>query len=66
MLRPDIDYQTLTRELTATEIIRLIDDEPPTVDFVRDAEGHPTRGGVIGYAIAYAIAFATVGYFVLA
>jgi len=66
MLRPDIDYQTLTREMTDTEVLRFIDDDPTTIVLPRDAEGEPTKGGVIGYALAYAIAFGAVGYFILA
>jgi hypothetical protein len=66
MLRPDIEYQTLTRVMTGAEVLLIVDDDPPIIDFDRDAEGNPTRGSVIGHALTCAIAFAIVGYFILA
>ncbi|CAH0356384.1 hypothetical protein [Sphingobium sp. CECT 9361] len=64
MLELDNVTYAMTRDNAAGPIIQMVDNGLPPMDVPTD--GNATRGGLIGYAIAYSLAFGVVAYFILA
>lgn len=65
MSRLDYTLYASTQDNPGGPVIQYLDDEPATIAPAVDVAGNPTRSGLIGYAIAYATAFAMVAYFLL-
>jgi len=64
MLELDNVTYAMTRDNAAGPIIQMVDNGVPPMDVPTD--GNATRGRLIGYAIAYCLAFGIVAYFILA
>ena len=41
----------------------IIEEEIAEIEMITDANGNPTKGGVIGYALAYVVMAGFIGYF---
>ena len=44
-------------------VCRIIEEEIPEIELITDENGNPTKGGIIGYALAYALMVGFIGYF---
>ncbi|TGX49159.1 hypothetical protein E5A73_20195 [Sphingomonas gei] len=65
MSKLDHTMYAFTQDNPGGPVLQYVDDEPAPIELSTDAAGRPTRAGLIGYAIAYAIAFGAVAYFLL-
>ncbi|ATY34831.1 hypothetical protein [Sphingomonas psychrotolerans] len=65
MSRLDYTLFASTQTNPGGPIVQYVDDEPIPIELSTDSAGNPTRAGLIGYAIAYAIAFGAAAYFLL-
>ncbi len=61
--RLDLDMVRRTQDLPGGPVHILIEEEIPDIGMMTDSSGNPTRGGLIGYAIAYLLMAGFVGYF---
>ncbi len=66
MLELDNVTYAMTRDNAAGPIIQMVDNGLSPMDVPIDGDGNATRGGLIGYAIAYMLAFGVDAYFILA
>ncbi|MCF8707159.1 hypothetical protein [Rhizorhapis sp. SPR117] len=57
----DIETYNRTKDLSAGPIYAIVEEEIPEIEMITDQEGNPTRGGMIGYALAYALMVSFVG-----
>lgn len=59
-----LDTERLTRtELDGLPLHVIVEEEIPDIDMIRDSNGRPTRGGLIGYGLAYAVLVGLILYF---
>lgn len=65
MSKLDHTLYAFTQDNPGGPVLQYVDDEPALIELSTDFVGDPTRAGLIGYAIAYAIAFGTAAYFLL-
>ncbi len=61
--RLDLDTVRRTQDLPGGPVHILVEEEVPDIGMVTDSNGNPTRGGLIGYTLAYILMAAFVGYF---
>lgn len=52
-----------TSDISGGPISKFVDTEVPEIEMITDSEGNPTRGGLIGYALAYSLLGAFLAYF---
>lgn len=57
----DIDSFNRTSGLAGGATYTVVEEEIAEIEMICDEHGNPTRGGVIGYWLAYAIMAAFVG-----
>lgn len=57
----DLNTYNLTKDLPGGPTLAVIEEEIPEIAMITDEEGNPTRGGMIGYALAYALMAVFVG-----
>ena len=57
----DLDAYNLTKDLPGCPTLAIVEEEIPEIEMITDEEGNPTRGGMIGYALAYALIAGFVG-----
>lgn len=65
MSKLDHTLYAFTQDNPGGPVIQYVDDETAPIELSTDSAGNPTRVGLIGYAIAYAIAFGAAAYFLL-
>lgn len=65
MSKLDHTLYAFTQDNLGGPVLQYVDDEPAPIELPTDSAGDPTRTGLIGYAIAYAIAFGAAAYFLL-
>ena len=65
MRKLDHTLHAFTQDNPGGPVIQYVDDETAPIELSTDTAGNPTRAGMIGYAIAYAIAFGAATYFLL-
>lgn len=58
----DVDTYIRTKDLTGGPIITAKHDPLPPIEPATDEHGNVTRGGMIGYLIAYGLAAAALAY----
>jgi len=60
--RPDAD--TLRRtEASGFPVHLVVEEDIPAIEIITDENGVPTKGGLIGYALAYTLMVGFIGYF---
>lgn len=57
----DLDTYNRTKDLSGGAIYAIVEEEIPEIEMITDENGNPTRGGLIGYALAYALMAGFVG-----
>ncbi len=57
----DLDTYLRTKELPGGPIYTVTEEEIPEIEMITDENGNPTRGGLIGYVLAYALMAGFVG-----
>lgn len=57
----DTETYIQTQNLSGAPVCRNIEEEIPEIAMIVDESGRPTRGGAIGYGIAYIIMIGFVG-----
>lgn len=57
----DLDTYIRTKNMSGGPIYTVVEDEIPEIEMITDEQGNPTRGGLIGYALAYALMAGFVG-----
>lgn len=57
----DLDTYVRTKDLSGGPIYGVVEEEILDVDMIADENGNPTRGGIIGYALAYILMAGFVG-----
>ncbi|CCW17218.1 hypothetical protein EBBID32_15570 [Sphingobium indicum BiD32] len=57
----DLDTYIRTKDMSGGAIYTVVEDDLPELEMITDEQGHPTRGGLIGYALAYALMAGFVG-----
>jgi hypothetical protein len=57
----DLNTYNLTKDLPGGPTLAVVEEEIPEIEMITDQEGNPTRGGMIGYALAYALMVSFVG-----
>ncbi|WP_371421237.1 hypothetical protein [Tardiphaga sp.] len=60
---PKFDLETYkrTKDLSGGPIYAIVEEEIPEIGMITDENSNPTRGGLIGYALAYAMMACFVG-----
>ncbi|WP_449470033.1 hypothetical protein [Sphingobium chungangianum] len=61
----DIRTYNLTKGLSGSPTYTHVEEDVPEIEIITDADGNPTRGGLIGYYLAYGLMAAFVGYIFL-
>ncbi|WP_337847856.1 hypothetical protein [Sphingomonas sp.] len=56
----DLDTYNQTKG-SGTPLYLIVEDEIPEIEMITDENGNPTRGGLIGYTLAYALMAGFVG-----
>jgi hypothetical protein len=49
----DLDTYIRTKDLSGGPIYGVVEEETPNIEMIVDEYGNPTRGGVIGFTLAY-------------
>lgn len=62
----DLETYNRTKGLSGSPLYGVVEEEIPEIEMITDASGSPTRGGLIGYFIAYSLMAAFVAYLFLA
>lgn len=57
----DLDTYIRTKGLPGGPIYTVVEDDIPEIELITDEQGNPTRGGLIGYALAYALMASFIG-----
>lgn len=57
----DLDTYMRTKDLSGPPVYAIVDEEIPEIGMITDENGNPTRGGLIGYALAYSLMACFVG-----
>ncbi|MDE8652864.1 hypothetical protein [Novosphingobium album (ex Liu et al. 2023)] len=57
----DLNTYNLTKDLPGGATYGVVEEEVPEIEMITDENGNPTRGGLIGYALAYALLAGFVG-----
>lgn len=57
----DLDTYLRTKDLSGGPIYGVVEEEIPEIEMIVDENGDPTLGGMIGYALAYALMAGFVG-----
>lgn len=57
----DLDTFIRTKDMSGGAIYTVVEDDLPEIEMITDELGNPTRGGMIGYAVAYAFMAGLVG-----
>lgn len=57
----DLDTYIRTKDMPGGPIYTVVEDEIPEIELITDEQGNPTRGGLIGYTLAYALMASFVG-----
>ncbi|KKW90403.1 hypothetical protein [Sphingobium chungbukense] len=57
----DLDTYNRTKDLSGSPIYAIVEEDIPEIEMITDEQGNPTRGGLIGYALAYALMASFVG-----
>lgn len=65
MSKLDHTMYAFTQDNPGGPVIQYVDDETAPIELSTDTAENPTRAGMIGYAIAYAMAFGAAVYFLL-
>jgi hypothetical protein len=65
-VRLDPDTMAQGDHLPGGPIYTFIEEDAPGMAIPVDKSGHPTRGGTIGYFLAYILLIAFIGYFFVA
>lgn len=55
MLEFDLDTYNRTKDLPGSPVLTVVEREYPEIETIVEADDNPTRGGLIGNALAYAI-----------
>jgi hypothetical protein len=58
----DLDTYLTTQNLPGGPIIVMTDDDVPEIQMIVDENGDPTKGGLIGYYLAYTVLAGLVAY----
>lgn len=63
----DLNTYNLTKDLPGGPTYVMVEEDIPEIQMITDEHGRPTRGGVIGYALAYVLMAGFVGamFFIL-
>ena len=51
----DLDTYMRTKDLPGGPALTVTEEEVPEIEMITDENGIPTRGGMIGYTLAYAL-----------
>lgn len=65
IVKLDLDTYNRTLDLPGGPVHIYVEEEIPDIGMATDHEGNPTRGGIIGYTLAYLLMAAFIGYFFL-
>ncbi|AIT82501.1 hypothetical protein NOLU111490_18045 [Novosphingobium lubricantis] len=57
----DLHTYNQTKDLPGGPVYAVVEEELADIEMITDDEGNPTRGGLIGYALAYALMAGFVG-----
>ena len=57
----DLNTFNLTKDLSGAPALAVVEEEISEIAMITDEEGNPTRGGMIGYVLAYALMAGLVG-----
>lgn len=57
----DLETYIRTKNLSGGAVYTIVEEELPEIEMITDENGNPTRGGMIGYALAYAMMAGFVG-----
>ncbi len=57
----DLDTYNRTKGLSGSPTYAIVEEDIPEIEMITDEKGNPTRGGLIGYALAYAFMASFVG-----
>lgn len=57
----DIETYNRTKDLPGGPVYAVVEDELSDIEMITDEHGNPTRGGMIGYALAYVLMAGFVG-----
>lgn len=60
-LKFDLETYNRTKDLSGCPTYAIIEEEIPEIEMITDEHGNPTRGGLIGYILAYALMAGFVG-----
>lgn len=58
----DIETYTRTKDMPGGPVCAFVEEEVADIEIATDGDGNPTRGGLIGYAVAYVLIAGTVLY----
>lgn len=59
----DLDMYRRAEDSLRGPLHVLIEEDFPEIGVCADQQGNPTRGGIIGYALAYGLMLSFIGYF---
>jgi hypothetical protein len=57
----DLATYNQTKDLSGGPIYGVVEEDIPDIGIIVDEHGNPTRGGLIGYALAYALMAGWIG-----
>lgn len=57
----DLTTYNQTKDLPGGPTLAVVDEDIPEIGMFVDEDGRPTRGGVIGYALAYTLMAGFIG-----
>ncbi|PBN42977.1 hypothetical protein [Sphingobium sp. D43FB] len=61
LVKFDTDTYLRTKDLSGGPLYGIVEEDISEIQIVTDKSGNPTRGGVIGYALAYILMAGFVG-----
>lgn len=61
VLNFDLDTYLRTKDLPGGPTLTVVEEDVPAIEMITDSDGKPTRGGLIGYVLAYALMAGLVG-----
>jgi hypothetical protein len=61
LVKFDLTTYNQTKDLPGGPTLAVVEEEVPEIEMIVDEHGNPTRGGVIGYALAYILMAGFVG-----
>lgn len=57
----DLDTYLRTQNLPGGPMMTVVEEDVPEIEMITDSDGNPTRGGLIGYTLAYVLMAGLVG-----